>query len=122
MKPLIDFKLQPVLSTRNKGERCFLVQDFKIAEEVVGGCFTILYKGDRIVLKITKSYLECTSSAGIFSNSCLFLLANENEIRIEDAKLVLDLLPLFTEDIKDYAKEYTVRSNWEQQESIHITI
>ena len=122
MKTLIDFKLQPIISTEDNKTRCYLMKDLKISQEVVGGCFKTVYKGEHVALNIKEDYLEGKILGNPLLNSCLFISYDGVEVSLEESQWLRTLLLLFTEDIKVYAKEYTVRSNWEQQESIHVTI
>lgn len=121
MKQLIDFKLQPMLSA-DDNTRCYLMKDLNISDEVIGCCLETVYKDNRFIFEIERTYLECTMIAPHDTLVGIFLIEDEDEVTLEDSKLLQTLLILFKDDIQEYADENKARYAWEKQDTIHITI
>ena len=121
MKPLIDFKLQPMISA-DDNTRCYLMKDLHISDEVIGCSLETVYKGNRFIFEIERTYLECTLLDANDNYVCIFLIEDEDEVTIEDSKLLQTLLILFKDDIQEYAEENKARYSWETQDTIHVII
>lgn len=121
MKPLIDFKLQPMLSA-DDNTRCYLMKGLNISDDVIGCSLETVYKGNRFIFEIERTYIECTLLDDNNNYVCIFLIEDEDEVTIEDAKLLQTLLILFKDDIQEYADEKKARDSWEKQDIIHVTI
>ena len=121
MKPLIDFKLQPMLSD-DDNTRCYLMKDLIINDEVIGCSLETVYKGNRFIFEIERTYIECTLLDANDNYVCIFLIEDEDEVTIEDTKLLQTLLVLLKDDIQEYVEENKARDAWVRQDSIHVTI
>lgn len=121
MKPLIDFKLQPVLSA-DDNMRCYLMKDLNISDEVIGCALDAFYKGEHFILNIERTYIECVVLDSIGIRACVFLIENNDEVMSEEANLLQTLLLLLKDDIQEYTEENKARDAWVRQDSIHVTI
>lgn len=121
MKPLIDFKLQPTLSA-DDNMRCYLMKDLNISDEVIECDLDAFYKGQHFTFNIERTFIECglLDSKGI--RACVFLIEDGDEVMIEEANLLQDLLVLLKDDIQEYVEENKARDAWLKQDSIHVTI
>ena len=121
MKPLIDFKLQHILSA-DDNTRCYLMKDLNIGHAVIGFYKAVDYKEERYILSIERTYIECLLVDKNDIIACIVLVEDEDEVPIEEAKLLQTLLVLLKEDIQAYADEKKARDSWEKQDIIHVTI